>query len=314
MRRIRRSIPSGNLLYVFDAAAKWESFTRAADELNVTPAAVSHAIRQLETGLGFSLFVRRHRQLALSPDGAKLHQSIAFGLDRIEETIDRIQAARASSAIKVYASITLGTYWLLPQLASYPDGATRIEMQLYNSDRTLELPDDGISLAITNGRTNWPGYEVHPFAPEVISPVCSPQYLQRHGPICSLEDLSGHRLLHLDDGYHDGITWTGFLGGFGIRRPLAPEDITHNNYILVIHEALTGAGVGLGFHHSMGDLLESGALVRAVDLTVETSSEFQIVAKGEKQNAQLLSVRDWLVARRRQTATRTGEERRKLVV
>lgn len=299
MRKLRRFIPSGNLLYVFDAAAKWESFTRAAEDLNVTPAAVSHAVRQLETGLGFPLFVRRHRHLVLSPEGERLYQSVASGLDRIEETVGRIQAARAASAIKVYASITLGTYWLLPQIPSYPASETRIEMQLYNSDRTLELPEDSLSLAITNGRTNWPGYEIHPFAREVISPVCSPAYLSKNGPIRSLEELADHRLLHLDDSYHDGITWRDFLGRFGVDRKARADDVTHNNYILVMHEALTGVGIGLGFHHSMGELLESGALVRATELTVATENMFHIVTKNHSDNAELVAVRQWLTERRR---------------
>src|SRR5690606_29577452 len=125
----------------------------------------------------------------------------------------------AASDIKVHASITVGTYWLLPRISDYPDPDTRIEMQLYNADKKIELPADGVSMAITNGRVDWPGYEVMPIAEEVMYPVCSPDYLRKHGPINSVSDLLNHKLLHLDGNYHEGYTWQDFMRQFGYEIP-----------------------------------------------------------------------------------------------
>lgn len=295
MREMRRFIPSGNLLYVFDAAARFASFTKASEELNVTPAAISHAIRQLETGLGASLFHRRHRQLLLTDDGEKLYRSVEAGLDQIEHTAMEIHSTAASD-IKVYASITVGTYWLLPRISAYPSHNARIEMQLYNSDKKLELPADGVSMAITNGRVDWPGYEVLPFTQEMMFPVCSPGYLEKHGPVSSLEALLSHNLLHLDSHYHEGHTWREFLAHYGVSYAVPGGVSTFNNYILVIHAVLAGAGIGLGWQHSVGDLVATGALVRPVKEFQATDNDFLLVyRKGRPLTPRAAAVRDWLL-------------------
>ena len=295
MRDMRRFIPSGNLLYVFDAAARLESFTKASEELNVTPAAISHAIRQLETGLGASLFHRKHRQLQLTDDGEKLYRSVEAGLDQIERAALEIHSTAASD-IKVYASITVGTYWLLPRISTYPGNDARIEMQLYNSDKKLELPADGVSMAITNGRVDWPGYEVLPFTRETMFPVCSPDYLAKHGPISSLAALLAQNLLHLDSHYHEGHTWREFLAHYGIDYAVSSGASTFNNYILVVHAVLAGAGIGLGWQHSVGDLVASGALVRPLEEFQTTDNDFLLVyRKGRPLTPRASAVLDWLL-------------------
>lgn len=299
MRRLRRHIPSGNLLYVFDAAARLESFTRAADELNVTPAAVSHAIRQLEQCMGVPLFQREHRQLTLNPDGARLRAAVSSGLNQIEEVVEDIRASLVSTAVKVYAPISAGSYWFLPRLARYPDPTTRIEMQLYNSDRNLELPADGVSFAVTNGRRDWTGHQAQPFAREIITPVCSPAYLERHGPLSSARDLLAHPLLHLDDSYHEGIVWNDFLRFVGVEPRAGQPGATYNNYILVMQAALTGAGIALGWQHSTDELLRSESLVPALPLSVDSGQHFSVVRRGERAlTPRAQAVWDWCVAMR----------------
>ncbi|MFC6463019.1 LysR substrate-binding domain-containing protein [Paracoccus aerius] len=298
MRKLRRYIPSGNLLYVFDAAARLES-TKAAEELNVTPAAVSHAIRQLEQGLGLPLFHRRHRQLILNSEGLKLRDSITSGLNHVEDTVEELRASLTSTVIKVYAPIAAGSYWFLPRLNQYPDETTRIEMQLYNSDRNLQLPADGASFAITNGRVDWSGHETRKFAREIITPVCSPSYLEKHGPIRLAQDLLGHPLLHLDANYHEGIVWNDFLGFFGVEPGSGQTGVTYNNYILVMQAALTGAGIALGWQHSTDELIKSGSLVRALDVAVDSGEHFWVVHRSERDlSPRAKAVRDWFIAMR----------------
>jgi DNA-binding transcriptional LysR family regulator len=297
MRNLRRLIPSGNLLYVFDAAARHESFAKAADELNVTPAAVSHSIRQLEAGLGVSLFDRGHRQLRITGAGAKLFQSIASGLDRIEQTVDEIHAFHSSSIVKLYASITVATYSLLPRLATLRDHQAQMELRLYNSDRTLDLPADGLSIAVTGGRRDWPGYDMSLFARELIYPICSPSYLARYGPIHDLDALPRQTLLHLDEAHHDGVTWRDFLDNFDIGLHESSPRLMYNNYILVLHAAIAGEGVALGWHHVVSDLVERGELVRPLSVEFSSGSDFYVVArKGRKLAASATALRDWLTA------------------
>lgn len=296
MRELLQLIPSGHLLYVFDAAARRESFSRAAEELNVTPAAVSHAIRQLETSLGVSLFERGHRQLRVSGAGAKLFQSVSTGLDRIENTACEIQTAQSPNIIKLYASITIATYWLLPRLAALRHHEPNMELRLYNSDRSLELPADGTSLAITGGRRDWVGYETSLFAKELIFPVCSPAYKAKHEPFGDLGSLGSHTLLHLDEAYHDGVTWMDFLDRFGIEHPKAPGRLIYNNYILVLHAAIAGEGIALGWQHAVGELVEKGELVRPFDVEFISDSDFYVVSrKGRNLDEKAQALQEWLV-------------------
>jgi DNA-binding transcriptional LysR family regulator len=298
MRELRRYIPSGNLLYVFDAAARHESFAKAAEELSVTPAAVSHAIRQMEAALGVSLFERGHRKLRISEAGAKLFQSVAVGLDRIEQAAKDIQTMHAPQIIKLYASITIATYCLLPQLAALRDQEEHMELRLYNSDRTLDLPADGVSIAITGGKTDWPGYDVSLFARELIYPICSPAYLERHGAIPDVDGLRGQALLHLDENHHDGVTWFDFLEHFGVPIDKRRQRLVYNNYILVLHAAIAGEGIALGWHHAVGDLVARGELVRPVAAEITAGNDFYVVArKGRKLDQRAGALRDWLVRR-----------------
>lgn len=295
MRNIRRLVPSGNLLYFFDVAARLESFTKAASELNVTPAAVSHAMRQLEGGIGASLFHRKHRQLELTPDGEKLYRTVSTSLDQIERAAEEIHSL-AVSEIKVFASITLGTYWLLPRIASYPDPRTRIEMQLFNSDKSLDLPADGVSMAITSGRVDWPGYEVYPLAEEEIFPVCSRSFLNRCGELTEVKGLLDHNLLHLDASYNDGITWLDFLQQFELTPPAADRSSMYSNYILIVHAVLAGAGFALGWQHSIGALVERGDIVRPLPISFASGNNFQLVyRKGRPLTQRAEAVRDWLL-------------------
>lgn len=297
MRLLRRSIPSGNLLYVFDAAARHESFLKAAAELNVTPAAVSHSIRQLESSLGVSLFERNYRQLRVTGAGAKLFQSIASGLDRIERTVEEIQKMRAPTMVRLHASITVATYSLLPHLARFRHHQTNMELRLYDSDRALDLPADGMSIAITAGRRDWDGYEMAVFARECVYPVCSPSYLSSQGPIDTVHALAKCNLLHLDEAYHDGMNWELYMDNFGADIQENGQRFIYNNYILVLHAALAGEGVALGWHHVVGDLVKSGQLVRPTLLEYSSDSDFYIVwRKACRLEEGAVALRDWLIS------------------
>lgn len=302
MRRLRQLIPSGNLFYVFEAAARLESFKNAADELNVTPAAVSHAVRQLESSLKVPLFERSHRQLRLTNAGQRLFQIIASSLDLIERVAGDISPGAESTAVKVHASITVATYWLMPRMEEISALGLPVEVQLYSSDKSLELPNDGNSLAITGGRVDWNGYDVALFAREKIFPICSPAYIARHGPIADLKDLASRHLLHLDSGHHDGVTWLDFLFAFDRSLAASERGRIYNNYILVLHAAIAGEGIALGWEHVVAPLLQNGTLVSPLDISFSSGSDFYVVArKGQKLGAKAQAVWDLLIGSSSQT-------------
>jgi DNA-binding transcriptional LysR family regulator len=296
MHDLRKLVSSANLLYTFEAAARHGSFTLAARELNVTPAAVSHAIRQFEEGMGLLLFHRQHKRVAVTPEGEKLFQNVSQALDRVLLTINELKSASSQSPVRLYVSITVATHWLLPRLARIREALPLFDLRLYTSDKQLELPDDGISIAITGGRGTWPGCHVWLFAKELIYPVCSPKYLLSNGPIKHLKDLRNHRLIHLDDMLHEGVTWRDWFDKFGVPQPKDNRKLVHNNYILVLQATLAAEGIALGWQHVVGDLVKQGDLVRPVKEQMSSGVDVYIVArKGRDLQPAACELRDRLI-------------------
>ena len=156
-----------------------------------------------------------------------------------------------------------------------------VEVQLYSSDKTLELPNDGNSLAITGGRVDWTGYDVALFAKEKIFPICSPAYLSRH----------------VDSGHHDGVTWLDFLFAFDKSLTTSERGRVYNNYILVLHAAIAGEGIALGWQHVVAPLIQNGTLQIPLDVSFSSNSDFYVVArKGQKLGAKAQAVWDWLIS------------------
>ncbi|MFZ5673013.1 MAG: LysR substrate-binding domain-containing protein [Pseudomonadota bacterium] len=296
MHELRKLVSSANLLYTFEAAARHESFTLAAQELNVTPAAVSHAIRQFEDGMGLKLFERQHKRVTVTQEGAKLFQNVSQALERILSTINDLKSEASRTPVRLYVSITVATHWLLPRLARIRDTLPLFDLRLYTSDKQLELPDDGMSIAITGGRGSWPGCHVWLFTKEVIYPVCSPKYLQAGGSLTTLKDLRHHRLIHLDDMLHEGVTWRDWWDKFRLPQPKDPDKLVYNNYILVLQATLAAEGVALGWQHVVGDLVKQGDLVRPIKEQMSSGVDVYIVArKGRELSPATCELRDRLI-------------------
>lgn len=296
MHDLRKLVTSANLLYTFEAAARHESFTLAARELNVTPAAVSHAIRQFEDGIGLKLFDRQHKRVIVTPEGAKLFQNVSQALERILSTINDLKAETSRTPVRLYVSITVATHWLLPRLARIREALPLFDLRLYTSDKLLELPDDGMSIAITGGRGAWPGCHVWLFTKEIIYPVCSSKYLQASGTVKHLKDLRHHRLIHLDDMLHEGVTWRDWFDKFRVSQPKDRGTLVYNNYILVLQATLAAEGVALGWQHVVGDLVKQGDLVRPVKEQMSSGVDVYIVArKGRELSPAACELRDRLI-------------------
>lgn len=296
MHDLRKLVSSANLLYTFEAAARHESFTLAARELNVTPAAVSHAIRQFEDGIGLKLFDRQHKRVTVTQEGAKLFRNVSQALDRVLQTINDLKSETGKSPVRLYVSITVATHWLLPRLARIREALPLFDLRLYTSDKLLELPDDGMSIAITGGRGTWPGCHVWLFAKETIFPVCSPKYLRTSSPLKHLKDLRNHRLIHLDDTLHEGITWRDWFDKFRVPQPKDNHKFVYNNYILVLQATLAAEGIALGWQHVVGDLVKQGDLIRPLKEQMSSGVDVYIVArKGRDLQPAACELRDRLV-------------------
>jgi DNA-binding Lrp family transcriptional regulator len=165
--------PSPNGLRTFEAAARLMSFTRAADELNVTQTAVSRQIRRLEEQLQKRLFVRKNRALALTRDAADYLPAIRAAFDDLRRATERLQRPERKALLTVSTTTSLAAKWLVTRVASFQDAHPGIEVRLTTSPHLVDFQREEVDMAVRYGRGNWPGLTAQRLMAEDIFPVCS---------------------------------------------------------------------------------------------------------------------------------------------
>src|SRR6266702_4298597 len=188
-----RAAPPLNALRAFEAAARHLSLTKAAQELNVTPGAISHQIRGLETLLGVELFERRARSIALTPGGKLLHPGVQTGLLYIREAVANIQSAGQERVLVVSTPPGLTSKWLAPRLYRFASSCPDIDVRISASINNANFTTDGIDVAVRNlpidPRSN-PALVIEKLVELSFVPVCSPRLIERHGPLRTVKALA----------------------------------------------------------------------------------------------------------------------------
>lgn len=298
---MKRRLPSLNALRAFEAAARHLSFTRAADELSVTQAAISHQIKSLEEQIGMQLFQRRNRNLILTNAGQQLLPDMTESFDLMDAAIVRLKRRDEAGILTVSTMDSLAATWLMPRLATFRSQHNDIDVRLATSDRIVDYDRNGIDIGIRYGLGSWPGLIAEKLMPEKIFPVCSPELLDRNGGLSTPQDLRGHTLIH-DDMPEDWNMWLAAAGVADIDPKRGPG-YSHSN--LVIQAAINGEGVALGRDLLVADALMAGVLVKPFDLAL-TASYSYYVARTEV-GADRPKVRlfyEWLLSEARETASR----------
>ena len=243
-----RFLPGTGSLKVFEAAGRHLNFTRAAEELNVTPAAVSHQIKEFEDQLGRRLFERTSRSMRLTEPGQILHAAVGEALSSLNRALTRMDRSRDASRLKVSASTSIAAKWLVPRLDDYMKLHPEAEVQLDVSDRVRDFERDDIDTAIRFGNGNYPGARADRLFDKTIFPVCSPALLTAKKPLKQPRDLLQHRLIHVEWS-GQGVTWPNWrmwmlaagVGDFDDRGGLYLD-----NSGLALQAAIEGQGVALG--------------------------------------------------------------------
>ncbi|MGH6891092.1 MAG: LysR substrate-binding domain-containing protein, partial [Dongiaceae bacterium] len=182
----------------FEAAARHLSFTKAAAELNVTPAAVSHAIRELELDFKVRLFERSSRVVRLTPAGETLSRAVAEGLGTIGRAVQRLRAVDGRPKLMVTTSPSLAAKWLVPRLDRFLDRHPEADVRIDVSQRLADFAEDGVDIGIRFGTGDYPGLLVERLFEESVFPVCSPHLLKSKHPVSEPRDLRHHTLIHIE--------------------------------------------------------------------------------------------------------------------
>lgn len=297
MQNLKRLMPSASALIVFEAAGRHENFTRAAEELGMTQAAVSYAVRALETQLGVALFHRSHRAVSLSEAGARFHADVSAGLARIQKSAEQLRAKGREANVTLAASTAFASMWMLPRINRLRDDLPDIDLRIQTSVRDLDLEEEGIPLGIRGGEPSlWPAYHAAMLAPEVVNAVASPVYIDSIGGPPALSAMPALRLIHLEEPVREACDWREWFQSAGIAYAKPYRPLIINDYVLVIQAVLAGEGIALGWSHLIDPQIRSGALVPVGDHVLETGKAFYVVwPRGVELTAPARRVRDWLL-------------------
>jgi LysR family glycine cleavage system transcriptional activator len=281
-------------LRTFEAAARHQSFLKAADELAVTPGAVSRQIKALETELGLRLFERFNRAVRLTAAGERLAEGVRQGLSVMQAAVAEAQGAR-SGPLAVTAMHSLAARWLAPRLHRFHERHPDIQVLITASDLALDLVRDRIDIAIRYGEGPYPGFAVTRLIATRMFPVCSPRLLKEQ----RLErpaDLAHALLLSDVNVTVREPAWREWLAAAGAPEVDHTRGLHFSNTYLAIEAALAGRGVALAQEAMVVDELAGGRLVRLFDLAVTSPHGHWILTLPEKAELpQIRRFRAWLV-------------------
>lgn len=300
MPNIERQLGPAHNLVVFEAAARHLSFSRAAEELSVTQPAVSQALRRLETAIGARLFLRGHRQIALTDAGERLYLDVSDGFARILATARQIGRAAGSDQVTLLVSTAFATWWMVPHLQEFHARNPGIDLRLETVSRDIEIASDATTLAVRRGNGRWPGYQAALIASERLRAVASPSLLARLPILADLGDLTQQVLVHLEEPHRYRPTWAAFFAQFGVPYQNRHEGLRLNDYALVLQAAMAGEGIVLGWEHICRLPLVQGLIAPVGPWTWDTGAGFYLVwSEREALSDRAALTRDWILSKAR---------------
>jgi len=286
-------------LHVFSCAARHLSFTRSAEELHITPGAVSQQIRQLEERLGFRLFLRRARGVELSAEGQRLAQTVSDAYGNIDAELRRLDAGEIRGTLRLRSIPSFLAKWLTPRLPRLQQRYPDIQLRLVAEDSNQALNEGDFDLAIDLNDGSYPGMLSTPLLDEQIFPVCSPSLLRGRPPLHGPADLVHYPLLHditAWRGSSEYAEWDFYLDGIGAGGQDVRRGHTFNRNHLTIEAAIAGIGVAIARRTLLNDELERGALIVPFGVAIPNHKRYVLLyPPGGLNQPGARAVHDWLV-------------------
>ncbi|WP_109480713.1 transcriptional regulator GcvA [Paraburkholderia sp. C35] len=301
---MNRKLPPFPALRAFEAAARHNSFTAAADELHVTHGAISRQVAAFEAWVGVQVFHRNGKRVRLTEDGRRYLDKIQAAFDSIAAATDQLRDTGVVHVLRVNALPTFAMKWLLPRLSQFQRMAPNVELRLATSNAPVETLDT-FDVAVRRGPAHWPNCASGQFLEESEIPVCSPALLQRL-PIDTADDLARHVLLYSDT---RPDAWHHWLQTAGIKAKCRKKQSFDHVY-MALQAAVDGLGVALGPMPLLEDELVSGRLVMPLEGPRIAARGYWWVARREVANAPLVEqFCRWLEAQAKETQEATAQEK-----
>jgi LysR family glycine cleavage system transcriptional activator len=290
---LKEPLPPLNAIKVFEAVARSGNMARAAEELHVSPSAVSHQIKALESWFERQLFDRQGRELLLNEDGRRFIDVVHPAFQQLRLAARRMQEP-PGGRLKVAICPSLASTWLVPRLSAFLDLHPQISVELHSQRETVDLTRSSFDCALRYCREVPRGHVGQVLMAEDIFPVCAPSL----SPITSLNDLRDHRLLHdaLGELGVSSCSWSTWLSEVGVPELARSEGAAFSDSNILYEAACLGMGVALGRSVLVANQLASGRLIRPFDISMRSTHSWYFISTADKLiTPSLTAFRDWLL-------------------
>ena len=285
-------IPPLNALRAFEASARQLSFTKAAEELFVTQAAISHQIKSLEEHLGLKLFLRKNRSLLLTEEGQSYYLDIKDVFNALHDATERLLARGAKGSITVSLQPSFAIQWLVPRLQAFNILHPDIDVRIKAVDQPDNSLTEDVDVAIYHGRGRWADIHADKLHTEYLIPVCSPLLLKGKKHLLTVNDLVNHTLLH-DTSRRDWKRWFKQVGVKGVNVNHGPI-FSHST--MVLQAAIHGQGVALANSVLAKPDIDSGRLICPFNDVLVSKNSFYIVCReNQLEIGKISAFRTWML-------------------
>lgn len=290
MRGYRR--PSLKALSTFEAAARHESFKGAAEELRLTPSAISHQVRQLELHLGVKLFHRHSGGLAITDAGAAYLQMLSPAFAEIDDATKQVMQLEYADQLTIRSAPSFAKKWLLDRLPDFLEQHPDTDVKIIATSELLDFRGKNIDVGIYYGKPDWPGYVIRPLLSERVLPMCSPGFKEHATTLRTPADLPDFTLIHTE---RNLVTWTMWLAEKKVSVAGELRGVCLDPSELAIEAAVRGVGVVLESDLLAARELADGLLVPAIEDTVsETASYYLVYPEDHADVPKVVAFAEWI--------------------
>ena len=294
---MQTNLPPLNALRAFEASARHRSFSRAAEELNVTPAAISHQIKGLEEFLQARLFRRAKGTLMLTDAGQRLLPGVRRGFAAFRDAMENFGLRHQSGQINVAVTPSFGASWLIPRLEHFNAAHRDIDIRISTTMEIIDYERDNVDIGVRYGMGDYPGLIVEKLLDSAATPVCSPSLLKGPHKLDDPEDLANFTLLH-DDSPLLGETdpdWAMWLMAAGAPQVDASHGLRFDSASSCMNAAVEGVGVALGRTALIDKDIAEGRLIRLFELSLPSNFGYHVAYPKQSRNKpRVMIFRDWL--------------------
>jgi len=290
---MNKRLPSFHLLLAFETSGRHLSFKQAAEELSLTPPAITYRIKELEKYLGVALFKRSGKQIEFTSAGQSYYLIVHKVISDLKNGTNRVLNDYSVSRLRINVLPFMASEMIIPQLEDFRQAHPDLHLQIDTDSEIVDFHLGNVDVAIRFGDGNWPDLIAHKLMNVEISPVCSPRFAAQN-KISKAADIGGKTLINFDNNQGGWELWCKQLG---LQLGTPPQQIHFNNYVYALRAAEQSSGLALGIFPLINLWLDAGRLVRPIDLSLSMPKSYYLVYQEEDRGrTDILAFKDWLIS------------------